>query len=61
MRDVANVDSQNCLEGELKAAFKYCIERTKHRFLLLDLSAGCPDKLRIRTVDEDDIIHVFYQ
>ena len=50
LRDVGIIDSQNCLDGKLKKVFKYLVEGGNYRYLLLDLTATCPEQARLRVL-----------
>ena len=59
LRDVSVIDNQSCLDGKLKKVFKYLIESGKHKYVILDLTAPCPEPARLRVLREGGGFIVF--
>lgn len=51
VKDAAIVDSQQGLDGSLKAVFSYVLSSGKFRYLLVDTTPACPESCRFRVYD----------
>jgi hypothetical protein len=56
-KEISVLDSQNCLNGSLKAIFAYLLQKNE-KFLILDLTHACPEIARFR-IPKDNYWRVF--
>ena len=59
VRDVGVIDTQSCLDGKLKEVFKYLIRTKKYKYVMLDLTASCPEEARLRVLRDGGGFVVF--